>query len=245
MKVEPSNLPQDLADKQQESIQGFINLEEDEPSVVQAMLHYMYKSDYYDNHSRKPDDRSPLLFNLQVFVLADKYQVEGLKVAAAEKIQRILANGDSWTHVDFVPALRMICGDEFPQAQAIRDGAIQVAHDNLDKLLEKDEFIAALNSVAGLGSALTKKLGGNPGTAANGMNQFFCDLCGQVTSMDWPEDEPTGCCIQCSGIPNWTELKQQQVLEAQCPDCNFLHRFNAPRLGTLFCYNCGCHFARL
>lgn len=53
---------------------------EDEPEVVEAMLRFFYKSRYDDLGF----DDNPLLFNMKVHILAEKYFVDDLKLKAKE-----------------------------------------------------------------------------------------------------------------------------------------------------------------
>ena len=60
--------------------EGKITLQDDDISVVEAMIQFMYNLDYSVIESV-----CPLLFNAKVYGIADKYNVPGLKVVAKRK----------------------------------------------------------------------------------------------------------------------------------------------------------------
>lgn len=131
-------------------------MHDDDPFVVQAMLHYMYKSNYDDDSGNNPGRCTPLEFNVQVYALADKYQVEGLKGLAVKKFEKLCK--DSWTPQDFTSALRVMYGGLFPPHDTtMRKLAIDQATSHMGELLKTAEFTKMLEEVAPLGSDITKK----------------------------------------------------------------------------------------
>ena len=69
-------------------------LEKDDPIILRAVLQYLYGFDYADGV-----DLSQMVFNAQVYALADKYDFLALKSLAAAKFQAQAKAG--WNTADF------------------------------------------------------------------------------------------------------------------------------------------------
>ena len=70
----------------QEAIEKHIKLPDDKPYVVQRMLSFCYMMDYSDQQDgTEPGFISQSLTNAEVYVLADKFGMSGLKQAAETK----------------------------------------------------------------------------------------------------------------------------------------------------------------
>ncbi|RMY70506.1 hypothetical protein D0862_14741 [Hortaea werneckii] len=69
---------------EEEGKEGTITLKEDDPQVIEAMLHWFYEYDYVtpQNHER------PLELDLDVYIAAEKYDLQNLKRLAATKFER-------------------------------------------------------------------------------------------------------------------------------------------------------------
>ncbi|EED15811.1 BTB/POZ domain protein [Talaromyces stipitatus ATCC 10500] len=66
-----------------------VSLHDDDPCAIQAMIHFMYGFDYDSSgseHSRAP----PMLFNVKLYQIADKYVVPHRKQKAKEKFETIV-----------------------------------------------------------------------------------------------------------------------------------------------------------
>ncbi|RPA74484.1 hypothetical protein BJ508DRAFT_191841, partial [Ascobolus immersus RN42] len=79
-----------------ESIEGVINLEEDDPDTVSRMVTFMYTNTYFDlDPSIDPSDDSAvkaaqLLAHILVYSLADKYAISNLKSHAQTAFETLL-----------------------------------------------------------------------------------------------------------------------------------------------------------
>ncbi|KAK4901663.1 hypothetical protein LTR27_001435 [Elasticomyces elasticus] len=138
---------------------GVITLKEDDPSAVAAMLDYVYNFDYPDdaNHDNT-ESISPILFNLQVYVLADKYDIPHLgRIAESKFCQR--ANED-WKDAAFAEAAALVFIEDAGAAAELRWLVVELA--TLHSLgLSKDDvgtrFQEVVGSVPALGLALWLK----------------------------------------------------------------------------------------
>ncbi|KAI7199950.1 hypothetical protein D0869_05298 [Hortaea werneckii] len=67
-----------------EGKEGTITLKEDDPQVIEAMLHWFYEYDYVTPQ----DQERPLVLDLEVYIAAEKYLLPNLKRLAATKFEQ-------------------------------------------------------------------------------------------------------------------------------------------------------------
>ncbi|CAA9956900.1 hypothetical protein PTMSG1_00508 [Pyrenophora teres f. maculata] len=93
------------------SLKGSIDLSADDSSAVSALMQYCYQLDYTD-HLVSLDDDAPqeitLRSHVDVFMLAERYGVSGLKKIALQKFE------------DFATMVLMVDGNEEQMRHAIR-----------------------------------------------------------------------------------------------------------------------------
>jgi len=136
-----------------------IELKEDDFRVVEAMLHFMYRFDY-DGSGNDQGRVSPMLFNVQVYGIADKYGILALKSVAKEKFDKAVRtcwDMDDFAHViteiySSTPStdrgLRDTVVDVALTDRGLRDTVVDVAHEHIRALLEKDDFRGVLEETA-------------------------------------------------------------------------------------------------
>lgn len=78
-------------DTSQEGRECCINLKEDQPNAVAAMLYWLYHNEYSESGLRPPD-WSRETFHTEVYVLADKYVLHGLRQEAKTKLEKVVEN---------------------------------------------------------------------------------------------------------------------------------------------------------
>jgi hypothetical protein len=76
-----------------------IELKEDLTSMVDRMVYYFYNFDYYNGiDSTKPTEAKPwpaLSVHIQMYSIADKYDVPGLRTLALEKFKTLISGPDA------------------------------------------------------------------------------------------------------------------------------------------------------
>ncbi|TVY58983.1 BTB and MATH domain-containing protein 43 [Lachnellula cervina] len=150
-----------------EGTSNVINLEDDQPEIVEKMLSYMYTSDYSDQQNSTIRTEitvvcgpggsvylketttastsnlvisSAPLTNAQVFVIADKYDVQGLKELAEKKYEEAIAG--SWNSASFVASLKLLYEETLESDRALKDAAAKVAGQHARELVDRGEFAA-------------------------------------------------------------------------------------------------------
>ncbi|KAJ9306773.1 hypothetical protein DTO217A2_3760 [Paecilomyces variotii] len=85
-----------------EAEENVVRLNEDDPRAVEAMVHFMYGFNY--NNSGSEHGRvSPMLLNVKVYQVADKYDIPKLKAQAKENFT--VAINKCWEMDDFPTAI--------------------------------------------------------------------------------------------------------------------------------------------
>ncbi|KAF2085251.1 hypothetical protein K490DRAFT_67899 [Saccharata proteae CBS 121410] len=138
-----------------EAVEGLIKLVDDDPCVVDAMLHFLYNNDY--NGSGNQDGRvSPLLFNTLVYSIADKYDIRSLKQTSLEKFRKAVAV--AWELDDFPHAVAEVYSTTPASDRGLRDIVVHFSHRNVDHLMKKQPFVKMVEDTAGFAGDLVKKV---------------------------------------------------------------------------------------
>ncbi|KIL88490.1 hypothetical protein FAVG1_08571 [Fusarium avenaceum] len=122
-----------------ESLERAIDITDFDPTVVEAMLHFMYKF-HYTNVSGV----SAMVFDAQVYQIADKYGVHALKTYAKDKFGTAIKAG--WSMDDFPVAINVVYTTTPLNDRGLRDLAVEMSHMNLDELTSRDDFCATLRT---------------------------------------------------------------------------------------------------
>ena len=142
----------------QEAKEGKINLDEDDPLAVEAMLHYMYHGSYTDP-GNAPDDIPPILLDIRMFIIADKYFVKPLKSVSRVKFTQHCA--EEWKSADFALAVREIYATELND-ESVKDIALKTIREHTgDFFADRDtyeEINRATRDVPAFGADVLAKL---------------------------------------------------------------------------------------
>lgn len=154
-------------DAHQEAKTGEITLH-DPPVLVWKMMQYFYTLDYsvFDGAEQQPPNR--FLWSLQVhanmFGMADKYQIEALKLLAAERFTNILcqefASGDTRFNQSFQNLMRIleyVCEGSKTTDDYLQKTIMATVLDYLEVLLPMPEFKDVLLRVPEIGFKIVAK----------------------------------------------------------------------------------------
>lgn len=145
--------PLDLRKRYQEGETGIIDLPEDEPLAVKALLDFLYTADY-----EAYDQRSIILL-AQTYTLADKYDLEALKSLALSNLENDSAHiGPLYSPIVAV-AVQCIYENTKESDQA-RSVIVLKTVQNLDRLLwdKEREFSAMIASLGEFGRKVVRAL---------------------------------------------------------------------------------------
>ncbi|CAG8175834.1 unnamed protein product [Penicillium salamii] len=130
-----------------------IKLPEEEPSLVQKMVEYLYTSNYImDGRSSVPDgtdsSENPLAvfddlsFHISMYSLADRMFISGLKALSSQKTEKeFLERLDASS---FPRAIKEMYTSTPEHVQGLRKIAVKVTMDHLKMLRSRDEGITKI-----------------------------------------------------------------------------------------------------
>lgn len=119
------------------------------------MLRFMYAFDY-DGSGNDQERVSPMIFNAEVYSIADKYDVQALKIRAKEKFDK--AVWTCWDMDDFPRAITEVYSSTPSTDKGLRDALVEIAFQNINALLKKPDFQDVLEDTAGFAAGLTTVL---------------------------------------------------------------------------------------
>ncbi|KAM6516975.1 hypothetical protein FSOLCH5_007923 [Fusarium solani] len=116
-----------------ESSEQVINIQDFDVGVVEAMLHFMYNFDYTNVNGT-----SSMVFEAQVYQIADKYGIDSLKEHATKRFGAALDIG--WPMDDFPLAITVAYTTSPLGDRGLRDLIIETSSQHIDDLLDKGYF---------------------------------------------------------------------------------------------------------
>ncbi|KAE9992671.1 hypothetical protein EG327_008272 [Venturia inaequalis] len=192
-----------------ESETGVIDLPDDDLALVEAMINFMYTFRY---GSTDPNEHQPLLFDANVFALADKYDVSGFRQAAVMAFKVKLGTDSIDEFVEAVPA---IYTNTPPSVMELRTTAVNFAKMQLKVLAKTDAFMVMMDSVGAFGKDLVRSIACEMERGPNqtGNIQFTCntEFCKLRTMVNLYN---VGYAWQ--RFISWTDNKRQYI---RCPQC--------------------------
>lgn len=117
------------------------------------MLRFMYTFDY-DGSGNDHERVSPMIFNAEVYSIADKYGVEALKTRAKEKFDK--AVWTCWDMDDFPRAITEVYSSTPSTDRGLRDAVVEITFQNINTLLKKPDFQDVLEDTVGFAADVTK-----------------------------------------------------------------------------------------
>ncbi|PLN76859.1 BTB/POZ domain protein [Aspergillus taichungensis] len=131
-----------------------IQLEEDDPRALEAMIHFMYGFSY-DSSGSDRGRTSPMLFNVNVYQTGDKYDIPKLKEQAKEKFAVALKN--CWEMDDFPVAIARAYSTTVASDRGLRDLIVDTCLEHISELLENDDFKQVLRETLDFAADLVHK----------------------------------------------------------------------------------------
>ncbi|KHN98477.1 BTB/POZ fold protein [Metarhizium album ARSEF 1941] len=136
----------ELTGNWRESFERKIEIKDFDATVVEAMLRFMYFFDYSNIYST-----STMIYYVQVYQIADKYDIPALKAHAKEKFGVSITTG--WSLDDYPLAIAVVYESTAPDDRELRDLVVETSRKNIKRLLMHNGFNEVLRRVKGLGEA--------------------------------------------------------------------------------------------
>ncbi|KAM6530278.1 hypothetical protein FALCPG4_008405 [Fusarium falciforme] len=150
-----------------ESSEQVVSIEDFDVGVVEAMLHFMYDFDYTNVNGT-----SSMVFEAQVYQIADKYGIGSLKEHAKKKFGAAIEIG--WPMDDFPLAITVAYTTSPLEDRGLRDLIIETCHDNINGLLSKGYFCEVLRSTNDFAADLVPFLCAKP---VPNIKHYKCPSC--------------------------------------------------------------------
>ena len=122
----------------QEAKTNKIELHDDEPAVVDAMVQFFYKHEY-DLPSPATSTVSPAIFHVQVHNLADKYDITALQEQATNKVKTIVYA--DWHDARFAELVKHVYSTG-PSKSLLRAFLSELVADHAKELLITDDDLS-------------------------------------------------------------------------------------------------------
>ncbi|KAK3640306.1 hypothetical protein LTR56_011902 [Elasticomyces elasticus] len=149
---------------------------EDDPSVVQAMLSYLYTTDYSDEE-HDLDLTPAMLLNIHLHVIADKYEIPSLEKLAAEKFQQRAKL--EWSTKSFADAATLIYTSVADRQNQLKEVVMSAATEYAEALSDPASpsgahFRSAVEAVPALGIAVWRKYVEHVKAEKSKPKQYIC-----------------------------------------------------------------------
>lgn len=171
-----------------EASTGIIDLCDDDPDAMKAVLQFCYTGDYTPGTAMHAKVRTfslqptIIFWHLKVYALAEKYNMKELKDKALLKFEDA-AELELKSQSAFFPAIIGYVYDSTPpKDRGLRDLVINITKRNLNKFLEQPEFESMMEENGDFGKDLVKAI------AVEGSSSFIktvyqCPHCNRVFAM--------------------------------------------------------------
>ncbi|KAJ5944880.1 hypothetical protein N7516_005048 [Penicillium verrucosum] len=123
-----------------------LEIKDEHPRVVEAMINSFYGL-HYDINQFSPR-MCPLLFNVQLYAIANRFEVEYLKVQA--KLTFVTLAQDHWDKAEFLTAASEVYKTTPQSDRGLRDVVVAVCQKYRRELREKKEFENLVQETPGL-----------------------------------------------------------------------------------------------
>ena len=123
-----------------ERISGEINLQEDDPEMVNNMLCFLYTSGYQDD----AEGGRPLLVDAKMYTIGDKYSIKALKSLAKAKFSDALDAG--WDIVSFPEVIETVYTTTPTSDRGLRDCLAPVLLEHKEELHRHEGFVSLVKN---------------------------------------------------------------------------------------------------
>ncbi|GKU15375.1 unnamed protein product [Fusarium langsethiae] len=166
-----------------ESSERAIDIKDFDPTVVEAMLHFMY---YF--HYTNVSGVSAMVFDAQVYQIADKYSVHALKRHAKNKFGTAVEAG--WTMDDFPVAINVVYTTTPSNDRGLRDLTVETSHINLDELTSRAGFCETLRTTPDFAADLVPFVCDR---SSRDVGTYKCPKCNGIFKFDNPGSSARYC----------------------------------------------------
>lgn len=164
------------------------------------MIRFMYENEY-DSSGHSEERISPMLFNVRVYGVADKYGVRALKDLSKEKFDH--ATRICWSMDDFPHVITHVYSTS--ECEELRDTIARISHDNIEALLKKDKFWQVLRETSGFAADIVQLM-----VNTTDLCQYRCPSCQNTWEASLVPGNEYSCLICGSLRSDWNSYLMSQ-----------------------------------
>ncbi|GME38682.1 hypothetical protein GTA08_BOTSDO08693 [Neofusicoccum parvum] len=192
-----------------EAQENVIDLSNDDPALVKAVLRFFYYHDYEPTTNTEP----MLLFHTKMYVMGAYYFIPGLKEHAKKKFRSLILDG-SWETKEFPDAIAEIYDWTVESDKGLRDVVVRATTDNFDTLKTDQHFLDVAWSIPEFSvEVMTHTL--SPPGAPSPPKTYKCGKCLKAVDLCLPRNAPYRqfyFCTKCGFGFLTREWKQMEVV---------------------------------
>ncbi|MCJ1244622.1 hypothetical protein MMC30_001820 [Trapelia coarctata] len=144
-----------------EAKQGTITFEEDDPTLIDQMLLYLYTRQYPQPYQAADRAVFSLLYDARIYAVADKYELPDFKAKIQKAFEQLLA--DHFDHPLFATVAAYVYESTPQSDRGLRDPFLDVLWDHKTTLLPKSEVQEAIRNDEGFKNDVLESLFMDPG----------------------------------------------------------------------------------
>lgn len=161
-----------------EAKESKVDLKDDDPQAVEGLIHYCYNFDYPD-HINGQAGVSPLVLDIRVFAIADKYFVEPLKQLAIKKFETRVKT--EWDTAAFADAAGEVYQSTAQGPNPLKSIVVSTVKEHstglLDESKQDSQFLKILSTTTAFGADVSIALAKPSDTSTK---LFKCPSCACV-----------------------------------------------------------------
>ena len=142
-----------------EAKENKIDLDDDDPQVVEAFIHYLYNFDYGE-YTNRQTDVVPIVLDVRMYAIAEKYFVAPLKKLAADKFETRAQT--EWNTPSFADAAAEVYDSTADRSNPIKHTIINIVKKHSNELLNKSkghaQFLKVLSATTDFGADVSVAL---------------------------------------------------------------------------------------
>lgn len=122
-----------------------MELKEDDPRAVKAMINFLYGFGYNNSRSVHGRMSTPMILDAHVYEVADKYGIESLRSQARGAFYSSIMS--DWDSNDFSDGITELYSTPAVVNKSLRMGLVAIIKGRIDSLIVKDDFVEVLENV--------------------------------------------------------------------------------------------------
>jgi speckle-type POZ protein len=209
--ISPASDATNLENKESED--GVVDLSDNDPAAIEAMLEFMYTYDY----EQPIDNTRPAVFHARMYKLADRYDVPELRKLARKKFKQSLRalcrDKKDEDYTSFLLAVAEVYENAPPNDKCLRKIVGKIASQHTETLMDDDKFQELMDSVPGFSADIARslickheKILKRDYILDPRMRLFQCSVCDRTFEKSLVCRDKKYSCPECSGRYTFDEM---------------------------------------